>query len=138
VEGLPFVHASARIHFPPHLSLGDRSCLGERSVVYSLAPIEVRAHATVSTEAFLCTGTHDFSDANIPVQTAPIIVGAHAFVCARAFILPGMEIGEYAVVGACAVVTQDVPPSTIVAGNPARPIGLRPVGGSSHANEVCG
>ncbi len=127
VHGTPFVHGSARIYFPRHLSLDDRSCIGERAILYSLAPIEIRAHATVSIEAFLCTGTHDFSQAHIPVQTAPIVVGAHAFIAARAFLLPGVEIGEQAVIGACAVVTRNVPGGSIVAGNPARVIGQRSI-----------
>ncbi|MBP7142660.1 MAG: putative colanic acid biosynthesis acetyltransferase [Opitutaceae bacterium] len=125
IRGTPFVHGSARIHFPRHLSLEDRSCIGERAVLYTLAPIEIRAQATVSIEAFLCTGTHDFSREHIPVQTAPIVVGAHAFIAARAFLLPGVEVGEQAVVGACAVVTHNVPQGSIVAGNPARVIGHR-------------
>lgn len=123
ISGLPFVHASARIHFPGHLTLHDHACIGERAVLYSLAPIIVHAHATVSIEAFLCTGTHDFSDEHIPLQTAPIVIRAHAFVAARAFLLPGIEIGEYAVVGACSVVTRNVARGCIVAGNPARVIG---------------
>jgi acetyltransferase-like isoleucine patch superfamily enzyme len=40
-------------------------------------------------------------------------------------ILPGIHIGEGAVIGACAVVTHDVEPYQIVAGVPARPIGQR-------------
>jgi len=44
----------------------------------------------------------------------------------RAIVLPGVTIGEGAVVGAGSVVTQDVPSFVIVAGNPARPIGVRP------------
>jgi acetyltransferase-like isoleucine patch superfamily enzyme len=40
----------------------------------------------------------------------------------RATILPGVTIGPNAIVGACSVVTKDVPPNTIVAGNPARVI----------------
>ena len=125
IAGTPFVHASARIHFPRHLSLEDRACVGERAVLYNLAPIEIHAHATVSIEAFLCTGTHDFSQTNIPVQTASIVIGAHAFIGARAFLLPGVAIGEHAVIGACAVITRSVPPGCIVAGNPARVIGHR-------------
>jgi acetyltransferase-like isoleucine patch superfamily enzyme len=41
-------------------------------------------------------------------------------------VLPGVTIGEGGVVAAVAVVSRDIPPFTIVAGNPARPIGSRP------------
>jgi maltose O-acetyltransferase len=52
-------------------------------------------------------------------------VGDRAWIGYRAIVLPGVSIGEGAVVGAGAVVSRDVPPFTIVAGNPARPIGER-------------
>lgn len=54
------------------------------------------------------------------VRTAPIRVGAQAFLGMGAIILPGVEIGDGAIVGAGSVVTRDVPTGTIVAGNPAR------------------
>lgn len=52
----------------------------------------------------------------------PVRLKAHSRVGARALVLPGVEIGEHSIVGAGSVVTRDVPPYTIVAGNPARPI----------------
>nr|MDO8088523.1 acyltransferase [Candidatus Sigynarchaeum springense] len=52
----------------------------------------------------------------------PVRLKAHSRVGARAIILPGVEIGEHSIVGAGSVVTKDVPPYTIVAGNPAKPI----------------
>jgi putative colanic acid biosynthesis acetyltransferase WcaF len=127
LQGTPFVHSRARIHIPWHLSLAHRACLGDRAAAYSLGPIAIGEGATIAQEAYLCTGTHDFADAALPLQTAPIVVGAGAFVGARAFVLPGVTIGERAVIGAAAVVTKDVPANTVVAGNPARPIGTRPV-----------
>jgi putative colanic acid biosynthesis acetyltransferase WcaF len=50
----------------------------------------------------------------------PIIIKDQSWVAARAFVGPGVTIGEGAVVGACAVVTKDVEPWTVVAGNPAK------------------
>lgn len=44
------------------------------------------------------------------------------FISARAFVLPGVNVGEAAIVGACAVVTRNVPPANTVVGNPARPL----------------
>jgi galactoside O-acetyltransferase len=54
------------------------------------------------------------------VNSAPIKVEDHAWIGAEALILKGVTIGEGAVVGARSVVTKDVPPYTVVAGNPAK------------------
>jgi putative colanic acid biosynthesis acetyltransferase WcaF len=98
----------------------DRSCLGDQANAYSLGRIEIGERATVAQEAYLCTGTHDFADPLLQLQTAPIVIGADSFVGARAFILPGIRIGNGAIVGACSVVTKHVESGTRVAGNPAR------------------
>ena len=123
INGQPFVHQRARIALPWHLTLHDRACVGDRANLYSLGEIEIGADATVAQEAYLCTGTHDFASPNRELQTAKITVGPGAFVCARAFVLPGITIGARAIVGACAVVTRNVPDDARVAGNPARPCG---------------
>ncbi|MBD2753303.1 DapH/DapD/GlmU-related protein [Spirosoma validum] len=120
IYGTPFVHQRARIQIPWHLIMHDRACLGDRANAYSLGVIEIHEHATIAQEAYLCTGTHDFDKPEMNLVTSPISIGAQAFIGARAFILPGTIIGEYAIVGACSVVTKSVPPNTTVKGNPAR------------------
>ena len=127
VEGRPFVHQRARVQIPWHLTLRDRACLGDGAMAYSLGPIDIGERATVAQEAYLCAGTHDFADANLPLQTAPIVIGADCFVGARAFVLPGVTVGARAIVGAGSLVARDVPPGMVVAGNPARVV--RPRGG---------
>ena len=121
-----FVHQRARIQIPWNLTMEDRACLGDRANAYTLGPVIMRARSTAAQESYLCTGTHDFSKHVLPLQTATIEVGEDAFVGARAFIMPGVSIGARAIVGSCAVVTRDVQPDAIVAGNPAKVIGQRP------------
>jgi putative colanic acid biosynthesis acetyltransferase WcaF len=74
----------------------------------------------VAQEAYLSTGTHDFSRPEIPLVTAKITIGEDAFVGARAFVMPGVTIGARSVIGACSVVTKDVPADAVAAGNPCR------------------
>lgn len=126
LTGTPFVHSNAKIQVPWNLIMRHRACLGDGAVAYTLAEVTIEEGATVAQEAYLCAGTHDFSLPSLPLQTAPIRIGADAFIGARAFILPGVTVGDRAVVGACAVVTKAVEASVVVAGNPARPIGNRP------------
>lgn len=128
IHGRPFVHPRARIAQPWNLVLHHRACLGDRAHAYSLGLIEIGAEATIAQEAYLCTGTHDFTSPSLALQTAPIRIGRGAFVGARSFVLPGLTLGEGCIVGAGAVVTRAVAPYAIVAGNPARVIGHRPLG----------
>jgi maltose O-acetyltransferase len=52
--------------------------------------------------------------------TKPITIGNSVWIGGSAILLPGVKIGERSVIGAGAVVTKDVPPEVVVAGNPAR------------------
>ncbi len=102
------------------LILHDRACLGDRANAYSLGQIEIGARATIAQEVYLSTGSHDFSSARMPLVVGKITVGEDAFVGARAFVMPGMTIGARSVVGACSVVTKDVPADVFAAGNPCK------------------
>jgi putative colanic acid biosynthesis acetyltransferase WcaF len=120
IYGTPFVHQRARIAIPWHLTLHDRACLGDRANAYSLGEIEIGPRAVIAQEAYLSTGSHDFSQATTPLAVAKITIGEDAFVGARAFVMPGIRIGARAIVGACSVVTKDVPEDVVAAGNPCR------------------
>jgi putative colanic acid biosynthesis acetyltransferase WcaF len=122
IHGKPFVHQRARIEIPWHLTLHDRACLGDRANAYSLGEIEIGARATVAQEVYLSTGSHDFTHAALQLVTAKITIGEDAFIGARAFVMPGVQIGARSVVGACSVVTKDVPPDVFAAGNPCKVI----------------
>ncbi len=119
------IRRTSRVYYPWLLEMGDLACLGDGANAYNLGKITIEERATISQEAYLCAGTHDFSKIEMPLVTKPIIIGKDAWVCARAFVGPGVTIGEGAVVGACAVVMRDVAPWKIVAGNRATVVGER-------------
>jgi putative colanic acid biosynthesis acetyltransferase WcaF len=128
------MHSSTRIYFPWNLTVGDWSAIGERAFIYNLGPVILGEKVTISHQAQLCAGTHDYAQPDLPLLKLPIVIQPQAWVCADAFIGPGVTVGEGAIVGARAVVMKHVEPWTIVAGNPAKVIKkriLNPLGTSS-------
>ena len=120
LDGTPFVHQRARIEIPWNLTMHDRASLGDRANAYTLGELEIGARATVAQEVYLSTGSHDFTQAALPLVTAKITSGEDVFIGARAFVMPGVTIGARTIVGACSVVTNDLPADVIAAGNPCK------------------
>ncbi len=119
------IHPSVRIAIPWNIEIGSYAAIGDGAILYSLGLIRIGSHATISQGAHLCAGTHDWRDPTMPLLKIPIDIGSNAWICADVFIGPGVSVGEGAIVGARAVVTKDVVPRSIVAGNPAQVIGER-------------
>ena len=83
--------------------------------------IEIGDGALIGHNVVLATINHDLNPKeNRKNHYAAIKIGAHVWIGSNATILPGVTIGDYAVVAAGAVVTQDVPAMTVVGGVPAR------------------
>lgn len=107
--------------------MGEFSAIGDAAEIYNLALVQIGPNSVVSQRSYLCTATHDYTKSDFPIYSLPIKIGASAWVAACAFIGPGINVGEGAVVGACSVVTKDVPPWTVCAGNPCRVLKARPL-----------
>lgn len=119
------VYPTVKVWAPWNLELGSYVAVDDEVNLYSAAKITIGTKVAISREAFICTASHDILKANRPLTTAPITICDGVWIGARATILPGVTIGEGAVVAANAVVTKDVEPWTVVGGNPARVIGRR-------------
>ena len=93
--------------------------------------VEIGEHVTISHRCIIVT--HMATDVDSPVRrvypkrVAPVRIRDGAWLCVAAVVLPGVTIGENAVVAAGAVVTRDVAPGTLVAGVPARPVRKLPL-----------
>lgn len=125
IYGKPFVHQRARIQIPWNLILHDHACLGDRANAYTLGVIEIFEHATVGQEVYLCTGTHNFHKPEMNLITSKITINKNVFIGVRAIIMPGIIIGENAIIGSGSLVTKNVEKNTIVGGNPAKFIKYR-------------
>lgn len=125
------IYPSALIYFPWNLRIGDWSCIGEDVLVYNLGIITIGERVTFSHRAHLCAGTHDYETADLLLVKPPINIEDQAWICADSFVGPGVTIGAGAVVGARAVVMKDVPPWSVVCGNPAREIKKRKISGGN-------
>jgi acetyltransferase-like isoleucine patch superfamily enzyme len=110
--------------------------LGAGSVVLSdchldcSAGIAIGRGSHVGRRNQLYTHRHDVGRRDVPVlaapiTTAPIVVGDDVMLFNDVVVLPGVTIGDGAVVGIRSVVTRDVPPYARVAGAPARMVGYR-------------
>jgi putative colanic acid biosynthesis acetyltransferase WcaF len=125
--GQVVVFPTVRVMFPWKLSLAPRAMLGPEVTVYNLALVALHRGANVSQRCHLCAGTHDYLRWSMPLVTRPIVLGENAWLGADVFVGPGVTIGELCVVGARSVVVKDLPPHTVCAGQPCRPLKPRPL-----------
>jgi maltose O-acetyltransferase len=102
------------------LTVGRRSTIGQHCYIDARAGIRVDSDVSISREVAVLTATHIPDDPQFAADVAPVHLEQHCFIGMRACVLPGVRIGEGAVVGAGAVVTTDVEPYTIVGGIPAK------------------
>jgi maltose O-acetyltransferase len=87
--------------------------------------IAIGDRVSIGQHVLMTTSSHDFALAGGrggPLLHAPIRVEDGAWIAARAVLLPGVTVGQGAVVSAGAVVTRSVPAHTMVGGVPAKPI----------------
>lgn len=119
------IYASARIWAPWNLLCEEVVTIGPEAVVYNPRMVTLRSHAVVSQQAYLCGATHDYDDPGFRLVANPIEVGARAWIAARATVMPGVRVGDGAVLGLGSVATRDLAPWTIYFGVPAVRVGAR-------------
>lgn len=132
IDGRPLILPSARILQPWLLTMGRGGAIGDQAEIYNYDRITIGAHTVISQQVCLSTGSHDYSDPLFPLVWKPITIGSGCWIAARAFVLPGVTIGDGTVVGACSLVSRDLPAWSICAGNPCKVIRPRTMKDGSH------
>lgn len=116
-----------RVKCPWRLKIGDHSWIGEGAFIDNLAEVEIGTSCCISQEAYLCTGSHDWSKSSFELILKPIIIGDGAWIAARAIVAPGVNVGAGAVLSLGSVATQDLASHSIYQGNPAKVVKERRV-----------
>jgi acetyltransferase-like isoleucine patch superfamily enzyme len=105
--------------------IGERTWINRGCCLDLRGGLDIGADVSVSAEVMILTSSHDPHDRRFLLTVDPVVVEDNVWIASRATIMPGVTLGRGCVVAAGAVVTRDVAPLTIVAGVPARPVGIR-------------
>ena len=113
-----------------YISIGARCFLNYDAVLLDCAPITIGDDVSIGPRTQLLTAHHPIADHDARRQgwelASPITIGNNVWLAAGVIVCPGVTIGDNSVVGAGAVVTKDVPPHVVAAGNPCRVLSAIP------------
>jgi acetyltransferase-like isoleucine patch superfamily enzyme len=119
----------------PVLEIGNKTYMGHRVSISVGSRVTIGSHVLIADNVFIADNPGHPLDAAKrrvqgvePDQIRPVTIGDDVWIGHGCKIMPGVTIGEGSVVGAGSIVTRDVPPYTLVAGIPAKPVrDLRPI-----------
>lgn len=107
--------------FGKHISLGERIFINAGCRFQDQGGITIGDDCLIGHNAVIATLQHDIDPARrADLIPSPVVLGRNVWLGANVTVLPGVTIGDDAVVGAGSVVTRDVPARAIVVGSPAR------------------
>ena len=108
-----------QIDFPKQMRFGKNVFINHSFTAMSIGGIDIDDNVQIGPHVTIVTDNHDFNNRYV-LKCRPVHICRNAWIGANATILPGVTVGENAVVAGGAVVTKDVPAGTIVGGNPAK------------------
>ncbi len=116
------IHFTSQVVCPERVKFGKGFWPGDSMGVYIQANngVEIGDYTNIAPGVGLISANHDPLDNSRHVPGKPIKIGSHCWIGMNAVILPEVELGDYVIVGAGAVVTKSFPGHVVIAGNPAR------------------
>jgi len=137
----PGIHPSVQILGPHRITIAgmDQLKIGERTLIhvgpltlfYAVGGLEIGSYCHFARNLNIFTTNHHYHGVRLPYDTSEhdvhrkVVIGDLVWTCLNVSILPGVTIGDGAIIGMGAMVTKDVPKCAIVGGNPARVLKYR-------------
>lgn len=116
----------AGIPYNPKIIIGDNTWVGKNCSIAAIDCVEIGNNVLFAGHVHITDHSHGFEDIHKPItpqpltSKGPVLIDDDCWLGFSCEILSGVHIGKHSIVAARAVVTKDVPPYTVVAGNPAR------------------
>lgn len=106
------------------VKIGKNVYIGMQCSIDNAYPeyVYIEDNVSIAAECLIIAHSNPYSHFQdvTPAQIAPVVIKHGAWICVRSLILPGVTIGENAIVSAGSVITSDVPPRSVASGNPTR------------------
>jgi acetyltransferase-like isoleucine patch superfamily enzyme len=110
---------------PWRLSIGSNTIIGTHVRLDARAGLAIGDNCNISDDVAIWTAEHDIQSPDFVMALGSVSIGDRVWLCFRSIVLPGITVGEGAVVASASVVSRDVPPFSLVGGVPAKGIGER-------------
>ncbi|HEY3775519.1 MAG TPA: acyltransferase [Solirubrobacteraceae bacterium] len=113
-------------------SIGRNTRISQGCTIDLRSGLAIGDNVSVSPEVMILAGSHDVHAPRFNDIAGFVTIEDYVWIGARAIVLPGVTLGRGAVVAAGSVVTKNVAPMTMVAGVPAKPVGVRDPAGTAY------
>ena len=105
------------------ITIGDRAALNSFCRLFGHGSIEIGEDTQLGPGSLITTTEHNYQK-DLQASFKPVVIGKRVWIGANVTVLPGVEIGDFCVIGAGSVVTRSIPPRSVAVGVPARVIKL--------------
>lgn len=121
------IYSDFEIRAPWNISIGEGTIIGNECKLDGRNSIEIGKNVNLSTGVWIWTQQHDYNaeDFGLDTKEGKVVVGDYAWLSGRTILLPGVKIGEGAVVATGGVVTKDIDSYGLYGGVPVKCIGKR-------------
>ncbi len=122
------INPSFRCDYGYNIFVGENFYMNYECVFLDVSPITIGDNCMIAPGVHIYTATHPLEykarntkeDGSCLELSKPVIIGNNVWIGGRAVILPGVTIGDGAVISAGAIVNKEIPPNVVVGGNPAQ------------------
>jgi len=119
--------------YPENITIKEHTYIGPNCTIYAHAEIFILRGTIIGPNLTIYSANHNFSNnpTTIPydkkLNKSKIYIGENVWIGGNVILLPKTKIGEGSIIGAGSVIAKEIPPFSIVVGNPARIIGQRDI-----------